>query len=356
MSKFISRIGAKKQNHQIKLAIKKIGANVDHDGQLAVVWKRGPQTDRSQQYDVNEIEVDADATDVFTRISSFYHKDTAVAPKGCDFQIMLTKQGKEKMIGFVTDHDMAPFVGKSNRPQHIPFANAEVPNTFIDVEWTISTTNEKKMDEKLSQSLKGNALASSAILDLNLTGEEVKEAIQTKEQLKKDVSSIRTNMELVLAAKQSVEDKYNAEKKKRLDVEAQVREAKKALPNANEVSKETEEKLNQLRATNAQMKVEIQSIQEEIAQKQQIAGNLETESASLQKMIQEANQLGRKSDHSKILEAKDQEIAELKEQIAKIKAAQVEMLEKNKHQIEAIKEQKAAAAKGYEHDIDAYVY
>ena len=84
------------------------------------------------------------------------------------------------MIGFVTDHDMAPYVGKINTAQHIQFTNAEVPNTFIDVEWTIQLTADKKFDEKLSQSLKG-AVASSAVLDLNLTPAEVKEAIQTKE-------------------------------------------------------------------------------------------------------------------------------------------------------------------------------
>ena len=180
MSKFISRIGAKKQNYQIKLAIKKIGANVDRDGLLYTIWKRGPQTDRSKEYDVNEIEVDVEATDVFTRISSFYTNNNTIAFKGCDFQIWLKEGTKDKMIGFVTDHDMAPYVGKINTAQHIQFTNAEVPNTFIDVEWTIQLTADKKFDEKLSQSLKG-AVASSAVLDLNLTPAEVKEAIQTKE-------------------------------------------------------------------------------------------------------------------------------------------------------------------------------
>lgn len=156
-----------------------------------------------------------------------------------------------------------------------------MPNTFIDVEWTISLTAEKKFDEKLTQSVKGQGLASSAVLDLNLTPAEVKEAIQTKEQLKKDLEAIKMNMELVLAAKQEVEEKYNTEKKKRLAVEAQVKDAQMALPTAQEVPQEIVDKLNNLRSSNAQMKVEIQSIQEEIAQKQQIANNLETESASL---------------------------------------------------------------------------
>ena len=72
-------------------------------------------------------------------------------------------------------------------------------------------------------------------------------------------------MELVLAAKKEVEEKYNTEKKKRLAVEAQVKDAQQALPSAQEVPQEIVDKLNQLRSSNAQMKVEIQSIQEEIA-------------------------------------------------------------------------------------------
>ena len=59
-------------------------------------------------------------------------------PKGCDFQIMLLQNKKEKMIGFVLNHNMAPFVGKTKEQERIDFVNSEIPNTFIVVEWTIS--------------------------------------------------------------------------------------------------------------------------------------------------------------------------------------------------------------------------
>lgn len=72
-------------------------------------------------------------------------------------------------------------------------------------------------------------------------------------------------------------------------------------------------------------------------------------------MIREANQLGPATSSDMILEAKDKEIQELKEQLEKIKAEQDEMLERNKKQIEAIKQQKAAAVKGQEEEVDAYV-
>lgn len=64
-------------------------------------------------------------------------------------------------------------------------------------------------------------------------------------------------------------------------LENEVKEAKKAMPTTFEVPKDIVDKLEAVRAENAQMKVEIQSLQDEIAQKQQIASNLETESASL---------------------------------------------------------------------------
>ena len=121
---FISRIGQKKQNYEIKLSIKKIGANVDKDGELYVVWKRGPQTDKTKKYEVNDIEVDAEANDVFVRVSSFYSTSTTVVPKGCDFQVFFVDQNeKEKMIGFVLNHDMSPFVDKSSQAQHIEIVN-----------------------------------------------------------------------------------------------------------------------------------------------------------------------------------------------------------------------------------------
>ena len=58
-------------------------------------------------------------------------------------------------------------------------------------------------------------------------------------------------MGLVLVAKKEVEEKYNQEKKKRLAVEAQVKDAQSAIPNAQDVPQEILDKLNQLRSSNA---------------------------------------------------------------------------------------------------------
>ena len=125
-------------------------------------------------------------------------------PKGCDFQIMLHQNKKEKMIGFVLNHNMAPFVGKTKEQQRIDFVNSEIPNTFIVVEWTISLSNVKKEDHaSLNSSLgsRGTEILNksvSKLQELNLTGEEIRAAIDEKEKLKTDIKSLKVNMDIVL--------------------------------------------------------------------------------------------------------------------------------------------------------------
>ena len=48
---------------------------------------------------------------------------------------------------------------------------------------------------------------------------------------------MRVNVDLVLAAKQEVEERYNAEKEKRLAAEAEAKAAKQALPTTQEMPK-----------------------------------------------------------------------------------------------------------------------
>ena len=89
------------------------------------------------------------------------------------------------MIGFVLNHNMAPFVGKTAERQRIEVTNSEIPDTFIEMEWTITLSNEKKSDQAmLSQSLRQNSETNSTIsqlAELNLNATEVKEAIAAKE-------------------------------------------------------------------------------------------------------------------------------------------------------------------------------
>jgi hypothetical protein len=54
----------------------KVGAaEIKKDVDIVVVWKRGPEQQQSQTIELNEYEIDADLTEVFTKVSSFYSKD-----------------------------------------------------------------------------------------------------------------------------------------------------------------------------------------------------------------------------------------------------------------------------------------
>ena len=91
------------------------------------------------------------------------------------------------MIGFVLNHNMAPFIGKTAEKQRIEVKNSEIPDTFIEMEWTITLSNEKKSDQAmLSQSLRQsqNFDANSSIsklTELNMNATEGKDAIAAKE-------------------------------------------------------------------------------------------------------------------------------------------------------------------------------
>ena len=84
------------------------------------------------------------------------------------------------------------------------------------------------------------------------------------------------------------------------------------------------------------MKAEIQGIQEEVAKKQEMAAGLDAESASLEKTIDETRRQEAASGETLMIQAKDKEIEELRDQLAKIKAEQAEMLERNRGHIKAL--------------------
>lgn len=194
------------------------------------------------------------------------------------------------MIGFKLNHDMGPFVGKTNEKQRIEIVNSEIPHTFIEVEWTISITNQKKEEaEQLASSqtkrkgteVNRNTMSVAKLQELSLDSSEVKEAIEAKEQLKKDLKALKVNMDLVLAAKQEVEEKYNAEKKLRLQVEAQYKEVKDDDAKQPDVPADLAEKLSSLKLTNDTLRDEIKTLEQELKQKQTLASNLENEATSL---------------------------------------------------------------------------
>ena len=131
-----------------------IGAEVENECVVKVVWKRGPQADESDSYDLNQYEPDVEADYIFNRISTFYTKDGGKTydKKVCDFKIMLGKD-KDNMqeIAKIENHDMAQYANQPDRTEHIAFEKSKRSNTFIFVKWNITETEEEQMDLKMKQ-------------------------------------------------------------------------------------------------------------------------------------------------------------------------------------------------------------
>ena len=83
----VSRLFQKERYCRITLRVTKVGAAVEQDSKLQVVWIRGDKKDVGEGYDVNEYDPDADCFDVFEKASSFFSKDKGVTfePKLCNF-------------------------------------------------------------------------------------------------------------------------------------------------------------------------------------------------------------------------------------------------------------------------------
>ena len=130
----------------MKLTIIKIGAEVEKDCEIQVVWKRGPQSDYSDLFELNQYEPDAEANYIFNRISTFYTKDGGKTydKKTCDFSIMLgPDKDNLQEIAKIEGHNMAPFVNQPDTMEHIAFEKSKKTNTFIYVKWNITETEEE---------------------------------------------------------------------------------------------------------------------------------------------------------------------------------------------------------------------
>lgn len=190
--KALGRMTQKKVNCEIVLTVLKIGAQVENDCRCKLVWKRGPQLDESELYELNNLETDVEAMYMFSRVSSFYTSDNRTyTKKTCDFQFVTIddKDDKEKIIATIEGYDMAPFVNQIETKQMIKFKNSEVPGTFIEVSWTIQPTTEKKTDLKTEQQL-ATAGHRFSVQGRQYTADEVQDFLDEKEELEAELKNI----------------------------------------------------------------------------------------------------------------------------------------------------------------------
>ena len=65
---------------------------------------------------MNEYEIDAELTEVFTKVSSFYSKDSTIYEgKFCSILLKNMEKGSNETV-FEKQIDMAPFVNRKDEP------------------------------------------------------------------------------------------------------------------------------------------------------------------------------------------------------------------------------------------------
>ena len=83
--------------------------------------------------------MDSELNDNFSKVSSFYKKDSAAEvfePKKCEFLLKVTNSYGTQVFAQL-EYDMATFAGKTDAADTINFPESFFRDTFINVEWTI---------------------------------------------------------------------------------------------------------------------------------------------------------------------------------------------------------------------------
>jgi hypothetical protein len=137
MSKFFSRLGQDKATCPVKLTIHKIEADVVQPMSCVLIFKRGPQTDSTQRFELGPFSREVDIEATFTRESTFFReKNGGWAKKECIIQLAYF-QFEKQFIGGSIDINMGDFVDQGEVTKWFEFTgqnqteNARVQCTFV---------------------------------------------------------------------------------------------------------------------------------------------------------------------------------------------------------------------------------
>lgn len=148
MFKAIQRKAQKKQNFEIQLKIVRVSSViVKRDLQLQLFWKRGPQQDKTNIFDLNELEVDATLNEVFSKVSSFYTKDEGATYEKKTGSLILKEISKNgETVIAQKEVDMSYLVNKVDHPESIELENftSDLIDITVEVEWTITEASQAK--------------------------------------------------------------------------------------------------------------------------------------------------------------------------------------------------------------------
>ena len=84
----------------------------------------------------------------------------------------------KKCIASITDYDMTAHIDKCDERTRIDFENSQMPETFIEVEWTIAEAEGDKSEiNRMSMSGRGSVMQGMKDLLPNMSADDIKDLI-----------------------------------------------------------------------------------------------------------------------------------------------------------------------------------
>ena len=251
MAKFFSRLGQDKATCPVRLYIHKIEADVVQPLNCQLIFKRGPQEDKTQKFELGPFnrEVTIDAT--FTRDSTFYkdNKTGNWAKKECIIQLAYFQFEKQFIAGSV-EINMGDMVDQGEVTRWFEFSGqTNTENARVQCTFNITVGEERES---------------------TLSGvKSIVKKVNTEEN-RKTVAALASNVDILPASEsgegKSLGDMFNKGK----DMLEQIKNLKEALADKDKAMELMKEKLAEVAKEKA-----MELVQEKLGDNaSDIAGNL----------------------------------------------------------------------------------
>lgn len=106
---------------------------------MSIVWKRGPETQQTEWYDLNEYTNDSEIGEKMQKVSTFYSKDSKEnwEPKLCT--ILLNVKHNKIQTNFEYEMNMSDYINQTDAAQTIEYQHdfEKFRQIKLDVKWTI---------------------------------------------------------------------------------------------------------------------------------------------------------------------------------------------------------------------------
>ena len=218
---FFKRIGKEKHNYLVSVTLVKISAPVDCDCSVWVQWARGPQKDKSNEYDLNELATEVvdfeNGPEVFQRVTTMYTNDGGKTfdKKTCDFELFMKKDGKNKLIGENRGYNLSAHVGESGDEEvQIPLQSppkSQVKDCYLVVKWDIQQSTQDKKEFDKSRESMIDSLGSTSVMgrgaeihQLVNQPERLKELLEKHSDLNKSNSALEKDIEIYTNVKDNL--------------------------------------------------------------------------------------------------------------------------------------------------------